>query len=255
MKITLIQTLLHWEDPAANRIHFSERIKSIGEKTDLIILPEMFSTGFTMAPQIVAEAANGETVKWMQQMAKQYDCAITGSLIITEKDKFYNRLLFVHPDGTIEKYDKRHLFGLANESEIFTAGKDKLTVNYKGWKICPLVCYDLRFPVFSRNVEEYDLLLYVANWPVARVQAWDTLLPARAVENMCYVAGVNRTGEDSNENEYNGHSHVYDFLGTPMNLLSEEEKNITVTLDKDALNEVRDKFGFLNDRDRFTLQD
>lgn len=253
MKITLIQSNLIWEGAKANRDNFTEKINSIHEQTDLIILPEMFTTGFTMNPGAVAETMEGETLQWLKQMAKSKGCAITGSLVIKENDSYYNRLVFVLPDGTVYTYDKRHLFSLAGEDEKYTAGKDKLIIEYKGCKICPLVCYDLRFPVFARNTEGYDLLLYVANWPESRIPAWDTLLPARATENMSYVVGVNRTGKDDKDNEHPGHSQVIDYLGTVLVKAVNHENIITITLDKNKQDKAREKFGFLNDRDSFTL--
>jgi omega-amidase len=253
MKISLIQTSLTWEDPQANRSNFGKLINRI-EATDLIVLPEMFATGFTMNPKVIAETMDGETVAWMKEIATEKNCAITGSLVINEGGNYYNRLLFVYPDGNIKTYNKRHLFSLAGEDKAYTAGSDKLIVNYKGWKICPLVCYDLRFPVFARNVEEYDLLLYVANWPSPRIFAWDTLLKARAIENMCYVAGVNRIGEDANGHPYPGHSRLLDCLGATVMEVSTIEGVFTVALDREKMLETRGKFGFLNDRDRFTLQ-
>lgn len=243
MKISLIQTSLTWENPQANRANFERLINSIGQ-TDLILLPEMFATGFTMKPQAVAETMDGETIAWMKEMAAAKDCAITGSLVIEENGRYYNRLLFVFPGGDIQTYDKRHLFTLAGEDKAYTAGTEKLIVEYKGWKICPLVCYDLRFPVFARNVEEYDLLLYVANWPSPRVFAWDTLLKARAIENMCYVAGLNRIGQDENGHAYPGHSQVLDCLGGIITDASGNEGVFTAVLDKESLLETRKKFGF-----------
>ncbi|MCW4469971.1 amidohydrolase [Flavobacterium sp. MFBS3-15] len=254
MKISLIQTALTWEDPQANRANFEKLINGIGA-TDLIILPEMFATGFTMKPEAAAETMGGATVAWMKEIAAAKDSAITGSLVIEENGNYYNRLLFVFPDGEIKTYNKRHLFSLAGEEKAYTAGTEKLIVEYKGWKICPQVCYDLRFPVFARNVEEYDLLLYVANWPSPRIFAWDTLLKARAIENMCYVAGVNRIGEDANGHPYPGHSQVLDCLGAMVADALGNEGAFSVELDREKMLETRKRFGFLNDRDRFTLQD
>lgn len=254
MKISLIQTSLQWEDHQANRQRFSELISQI-EETNMIILPEMFATGFTMNPEAVAETMDGESVKWMQAIAVRKQCAVTGSLVIKENGNYYNRLFFVYPNGEFKTYNKRHLFTLAGEHKKYTAGSEKLIVEYEGWKICPLVCYDLRFPVFARNVEGYDLLLFVANWPSPRVLAWDVLLQARAVENMCYVAGVNRVGQDSNGHNYPGHSQVFDSLGKPMLQISDNEEVYTVTINKEEMLENRKKLGFLNDRDSFILQD
>ncbi len=222
MKVAIIQTALIWENPNANRIQFEEKIRGIEQNVDLIVLPEMFSTGFTMNPETVAETMNGETISWMQTLAKHKNSAITGSLVIVENGKYYNRLVFVLPSGEIKHYDKRHLFSLAGEEKVYTKGKTKLIIEYKGFKICPLICYDLRFPVFSRNVEDYDVLLYVANWPKPRINAWNALLKARAIENMCYVVGVNRIGEDQNNHVYNGNSQVIDYLGETLDEANEK---------------------------------
>ena len=253
MKIALIQAPLVWENPKANRDYFEEKIKSVSDEIDLVILPEMFSTGFTMNSSEVFETMDGETISLLKKLAKAKNLAITGSLIIKENDMFYNRLVFVFPSGEIKKYDKRHLFSLAGEEKIYTSGTEKLIVEYKGWKICPLVCYDLRFPVFSRNVEEYDLLIYVANWPTQRIQAWNILLKARAVENICYTIGVNRIGEDGNDHPYSGNSQVVDFLGNSLLEPQLSEGIFTVELDKNKMLETREKLGFLNDKDLFSL--
>lgn len=261
LSVTLIQTPLVWENPEANRRFFSEKINTLTKHTDLIVLPEMFTTGFTMNASQNAETMEGETLKWMRKTAKEKNAAITGSLIIKETENYYNRLLFVFPDGKTEIYDKRHLFTLAGEDKIYTAGNSKLTVDFHGWKICPLICYDLRFPVWARNVENYDVLLYVANWPKVRIAAWDALLKARAVENMAYCIGVNRTGTDGPSTssgragvEYNGHSAVYDALGENISGgLQEQESAIHVTLEKNHIEEVRQKLKFLDDRDEFNI--
>jgi len=253
MKIALIQTFLSWENPIENRSHLAQKITGFMEDVDLIVLPEMFSSGFTMNPKAVAETMEGETVSWLQHMAKAKNCAITGSLIIEENGNYYNRLVFVFPSGEIQHYDKRHLFTLAGEDKVYTAGTQKLIVDYKGFKICPLVCYDLRFPVFSRNVENYDVLLYVANWPKPRVNAWDILLKARAVENMCYTIGVNRIGTDNNNHEYVGHSQAVDFLGNYIQKPQEIDGVFIVTLDKQQLLETRKKLAFLEDKDDFKI--
>lgn len=254
MKIALIQSSLFWENPKANRNHFEEKINAVTEKIDLIVLPEMFSTGFTMNPSAVAETMEGETIEWLQSLAKAKNTAITGSLVIKENDNFYNRLVFVFPSGETRFYDKRHLFTLAGEDKVYTSGKEKLFVEYLGWKICPLVCYDLRFPVFARNMEDYDVLIYVANWPKLRINAWNILLKARSVENMCYSIGVNRTGFDNNNFEYDGHSQAIDFMGNYILEPQETEGIFFVELNKEKLLEARDKFGFLNDRDAFELK-
>jgi predicted amidohydrolase len=255
MKIALIQSPLVWENPTANRNHFEEKINAITEKVDLIVLPEMFTTGFTMNPAAVFETMEGETIQWLQLVAKVKNSAITGSLIIKEKNNYYNRLVFVFPSGEIQFYDKRHLFTLAGEDKVYTSGNQKWIVDYLGWKICPLICYDLRFPVFARNIEDYDVLIYVANWPKPRINAWDILLKARSVENMCYTIGVNRTGLDDNNLEYVGHSQTVDFLG---NYILEPQEIVgvfIVELNKEKLLETRNKLGFLNDRDTFGLKD
>ncbi|HJR99918.1 MAG TPA: amidohydrolase [Flavobacterium sp.] len=253
MKIALIQSSLVWENPKSNRVYFEQKINGINESVNLIVLPEMFSTGFTMNPSVVAETMQGETVLWVQSLAKAKKTAITGSLVIEESGNFYNRMLFVFPSGEIQHYDKKHLFTLAGEDKVYTAGNQKLIVDYLGWKICPMVCYDLRFPVFSRNVENYDLLLYVASWPEKRIYAWDALLKGRAIENMSYVAGLNRTGVDGNELLYNGHSQLMDCLGDYIIKPQETEAVFVATLDYQKLLETRKKFGFLNDRDSFEL--
>ena len=189
--IALVQTDLIWENPKQNRENILEKIESITQKVDIIVLPEMFTTGFTMNAKSVAESMDGKTISWLQKTALKTNAAIVGSLIISEENKFFNRLVFVEPSGTVHHYDKRHTFTLAGEEKVYASGTKKIIVDYKGWKICPLVCYDLRFPVWARNVENYDLLLYVANWPKIRVAAWDALLKARAIENMAYCIGFN----------------------------------------------------------------
>ena len=253
MKIALIQAPLLWENPIQNRNYFEDKINSIRENVDLIVLPEMFTSGFTMNPKSVAEVMQGETVSWLQDLAKAKNAAITGSLVIEENGNFYNRLVFVLPSGEINTYDKKHLFTLAGEDKTYTSGTEKLLFEYKGFKICPLICYDLRFPVFARNTEEYDVLIYVANWPKPRINAWDALLKARAIENMCYTIGVNRIGEDPNQHHYPGHSQAIDFLGNYLIEPQENEGVFITTLNKNALLETRQKFGFLNDRDAFTM--
>ncbi|WP_324690440.1 nitrilase family protein [Flavobacterium cheonhonense] len=253
MKIALVQTNLIWENPIENRSHLAQKITGFMEEVDLIVLPEMFSSGFTMNPKAVAETMNGETIAWLQHLAKAKDCAITGSLVIEENGKYYNRLVFVYPNGELKTYDKRHLFTLAGEDKVYTAGKEKLIIEYKGFRICPLICYDLRFPVFARNVEDYDVLIYVANWPKPRINAWDILLKARAVENMSYAIGVNRIGMDENELEYVGHSQAVDFLGNYLLEAQETDGVFIVELDKEKLLETRSKLAFLKDKDSFKL--
>lgn len=254
MKVALIQSSLFWENPKANRNYFEEKINAINEKVDLIVLPEMFSAGFTMNPEIVFEKMEGETIQWLQTLAKAKNSAITGSLVIKENGNFYNRLVFIFPSGEIQFYDKRHLFTLAGEDKVYTSGSEKVIVEYLGWKICPLICYDLRFPVFARNTKDYDLLIYVANWPKTRINAWDILLKARSVENLCYTIGVNRVGFDNNNFEFDGHSQAVDFLGNYILEPQENEGIFIVELNKEKLFETRSKLGFLNDRDTFELK-
>lgn len=254
LNVTLIQSHLHWENPEANRLMFSEKIAAISEETNLIILPEMFTTGFSMNARQFAEMENGETLHWMQRIAAEKDAAVTGSIMINEGGKYYNRLYFVFPDGSFGSYNKRHAFTLAGEERVYSVGKEKLVIEYRGWKICPLICYDLRFPVWSRNTEGYDVLIYVANWPVKRISAWNALLKARAIENMAYCIGVNRVGLDANNHEYNGHSGVYNVLGEIVSETNYEQEFVeTITLDKTHVEEMRKKLQFLNDRDNFTL--
>jgi predicted amidohydrolase len=253
MKIALIQTSLIWENPNENRSLIQYKINAISQYVDLIVLPEMFTSGFTMNPKNVAETMQGETILWLKDVAKTKNCAITGSLVIEENGNYFNRLVFVFPNGKIQYYDKRHLFTLAGEDKVYTSGTEKLIVTYKGFKICPLICYDLRFPVFSRNVEDYDVLIYVANWPKLRVNAWDILLKARAVENMSYVIGVNRIGIDDNNHEYVGHSQAVDFLGNYIVEPYETEDIFILELSKEKMLETRSKLAFLNDKDAFEI--
>lgn len=253
LKITIIQSELHWENPEANLKMFTEKIDDIKNQTDLIILPEMFSTGFSMNSENLAEPTDGKTFQWMVSQAKKHQSAITGSIIISEKGKYYNRLFFVFPDGNFKTYDKKHTFTYANEDKAYSKGSKRLAVNYKGWKICPLVCYDLRFPVWSRNTEDYDVLIYVANWPKVRTVAWETLLRARAIENMAYCIGVNRVGTDGNNHEYIGHSAVYDVLGKQISSSAFDEFTETVALEKEHIVKNRNRFHFLDDQDSFQL--
>ena len=255
LNIVGIQADLSWENPAENRAFFEKQINSLSENTDLVVLPEMFTTGFTMNPEKVAEKMNGETITWMQKMASKKQVAITGSLVIEDDNTYYNRLVFVHPSGNIETYDKRHSFTLAGEDKVYNSGDKILIVSYKGWRICPLICYDLRFPVWARNTENYDLLIFMANWPVTRIKAWDTLLKARAIENMSYTIGINRTGKDANNYEYSGNSLVIDYLGEELSALPKNEVGILkATLVKSDQKKIREKLGFLNDRDAFEIK-
>ncbi|MCG3167927.1 MAG: Omega-amidase YafV [Bacteroidia bacterium] len=270
LKITLVQTQLHWESVEKNISMFDELLNAVKEQTDLIVLPEMFSTGFTMNTA-VAETMQGKSIIWLKEKAKEKNCVITGSLMIKENGKNYNRLIWMQPDGSFETYNKRHLFRMANEQNHFTAGDKKLITTLKGWKICPLICYDLRFPVWSRNkvkskiksekseVEhnslEYDLLLYVANWPARRSLAWNMLIPARAVENQSYVVAVNRIGGDGHDVDYSGDSAVYNPLGEKLSSIKPNENtHETITLSRKFLQDYRDKFPAAMDADDFELK-
>lgn len=254
LSVTLLQTELHWEDAEANRAMFTKKMDAIEGETDLIVLPEMFTTGFSMNAEKLAEPTHGPTVQWMAQHARQHKAAVTGSVIVREDGAYFNRLFFVFPDGTYQTYDKKHTFTLAGEHKVYSAGKQRLVVDYLGWKICPLVCYDLRFPVWARNTVDYDVLLYVANWPQKRVAAWDALLKARAIENMSYCIGVNRIGDDGNGHPYVGHSAVYDVLGNQLSTIAwESDFTETVVLEKEHINHLREQLRFLIDRDSFQL--
>lgn len=250
LRITLVQSHLHWENPKENRNHL-DALMSKAKETDIFILPELFSTAFSVTCQ--GEAMNGESMQWLSTLAQQKQACVVGSLIIAENGKKYNRLIWMNPDGTYFQYDKRHLFGLMNEGDYFKAGKDRLIIDFKGWKICPLICYDLRFPVFSRNNENFDLLLYVANWPVSRIDHWDKLLVARAIENQCYVAAVNRVGQDINGVEFNGHSSLIDYNGQLIYKEVEKEQVKTLTIDKTDLMNGRSRLPFLKDMDSFSI--
>ncbi|NJB71230.1 putative amidohydrolase [Saonia flava] len=252
LKTALIQASLTWEDPLVNRKTFSKKILETSNDVDLIILPEMFTTGFTMSPKHIDHGEGLKTVEWMQAEASAKNAALVGSIVFQENNQFYNRLFFVKPNGEVSFYDKRHTFTLAGEDKIYTAGTSKLIVEYKGFRICPFVCYDLRFPVWARNTDFYDVLIYVANWPKPRINAWDALLKARAIENMSYCIGVNRIGKDSNGHEYNGHSAVYNTLGEEL-IFSEKEEVLYANLEKEHIKKTRGKLKFLDDRDEFTL--
>ncbi len=264
LTISLIQTNLHWENKQANLALLSQKIESIQEKTEVIILPEMFSTGFSMHPEMLAEKMDGQTMQWMKTIAADKKIILTGSLIIEENEKYFNRLIWMLPNGEYGYYDKRHLFAYANEHMHFTAGSKRLIAQVKGWKINLMVCYDLRFPVWARQSPspnlspgvkglEYDVLIFVANWPEKRNHAWETLLQARAIENQCFVIGVNRVGEDGNKICYTGNSMIVDPLGEIRYQKENEEDIFTYTLQKEKLNEVRDKFPFWKDADEFNL--
>lgn len=252
LSVTLIQSDLIWEDPSKNLKAFSEKLKSINRPTDLIILPEMFTTGFSIHAKALAQKMDGTTVNWLLTQAKLLNAVVLGSLIIEEYGNYYNRFIVAFPDGSLKHYDKHHLFTLADEHKTYTAGQKLITFDYKGWKICPLICYDLRFPIWARNTSNYDVLIYIASWPKPRIEAWDTLLKARAIENMSYVVGVNRVGTDSNKLEYPGHSVIFNCLGKKLtNSISYKEEIIYLKIEKASLLKVREKLQFLNDRDNF----
>tara|TARA_R100001369_G_scaffold92084_1_gene135401 strand:- start:18222 stop:18992 length:771 start_codon:yes stop_codon:yes gene_type:complete len=253
LKVALIQSPLEWENPTKNREHFSKKLDTLYSEVDLVILPEMFTTAFTMTPWNIAKEEGEVTVKWMQKEAERKNVALTGSMVYCEDGHYYNRLWFVEPDGKSSFYDKRHTFTLAGEDKIYNKGEKRMVIDYKGFRICPLICYDLRFPVWARNTENYDVLIYVANWPQPRVNAWDALLRARAIENMAYVIGVNRIGTDNTGHNYSGHSTVNDVFGEPI-VFSTEEKILYATLDKRHISEAREKLKFLEDRDHFSLK-
>ena len=257
LKITLIQSNLHWENCEMNLEQFSKKTSLISEQTDLIVLPEMFTTGFSMQPERLAESMTGKTVNWMKEQAQLKQCVITGSFICEENGNYYNRLVWMKPDGNYSAYDKRHLFSMANEDKHYAAGSKKIIEEIKGWKICPLICYDLRFPIWSRNqkTNPYDVLIYVANWPERRAYPWKTLLLARAIENQSYVVGVNRVGNDGNEIYHSGDSTIINFKGeiiskTPVH----EEFTETISVSYSELEEFRKQFPVLNDADDFEIK-
>ena len=255
LKITIFQGYLFWENTDKNLQNISLRLSGIREKTELIILPEMFNTGFSMNAANLAEPMGGKTMQWMQKTANQYNCVVTGSIIIKENNKYYNRLIWMRPDGTHVHYDKRHLFALGKEDETYTAGDKKLIVELNGWKICPMICYDLRFPVWMRNVdEEYDLLIIVANWPERRALHWRTLIPARAVENQAYVIGVNRVGHDGHEVYHSGDSTCISPMGDVIYYKRDEEDLYTFTISGDDPEKTRRALQFLKDADKFQIK-
>ncbi len=253
MRVTLIQTNLHWENPTANREMFSAKFANLSGNTDLVVIPEMFTTGFSMRSKELAETMEGPTVHWMKASAFELGAAITGSMIIREGDDFFNRLLWATPTGEIFHYDKKHLFTLAGEQKHFAPGTERIVIDYMGWKICPLICYDLRFPVWSRNTEDYDLLIYVASWPDRRREAWQTLLKARAIENQCYTIGVNRVGEDGSNLSYAGDSTLIDFAGKSLLAVETVEGEFTAEISLPKRQDFIEKLPFLADRDQFTL--
>jgi predicted amidohydrolase len=253
LNICMLQCDLHWEDAQKNRSQIEDHLATV-QDVDLILLPEMFSTGFSVESAHLVETMDGETINWMKTLAQNKAAAVCGSIMIKENGNIYNRLLWVESNGTIQHYDKRHLFSLINEEKHFTAGTERLIIEYKGWKICPLICYDLRFPVFSRNDVDYELLIYIANWPDKRIGAWNALLKARAIENQSYVVGLNRVGEDGYKAVYSGHSQVIDADGDLISVAPENEVGLVeFTLTKKHLLKLRTRLPFLNDRDEFEL--
>lgn len=260
LTVAILQSDLHWENVDANLAMFEEKIWSISEPVDLIVLPEMFNTGFSMTPEKLAEVPGLKTHKWLLQMASQKKALVGGSYIVKEGTDYFNRFFMAFPDGTYQTYDKRHLFSLAKEEMFFKGGTERLIFEYKAWKICPLVCYDLRFPAWAKNrfdetqqTFDYDLLIYVASWPKPRIAAWDTLLKARAIENQAYTLGCNRIGEDGNGYAYVGHSGIYDYLGEQLDFIQDQEGIIIQKLNQSAQNEFRTKFPFVADSDQFSI--
>ena len=255
LRVTMIQADLAWQDPAANRHALAAHFRGLQGHTDLIVLPEMFSTGFSMDAAELAETMDGPTVGWLREEAAAMGCAITGSLIVRdEQGRHFNRLLWASPRGELVHYDKRHLFRMAREHEHYASGDRRLIVELKGWRICPMVCYDLRFPVWSRNRGDYDVLIYVANWPSRRRAAWTALLRARAIENLCYVIGVNRVGRDGNGASYTGDSAAIDYLGETLGGDRGGDFTETVVLDRETLQMWRRDFPAHLDADEFELK-
>jgi omega-amidase len=261
LTITTIQTNLYWEDKRSNLKMLEEKIDAIPEKTEIVVLPEMFTTGFSLQSHLLAEKMDGETIDWMKGVSRKNGVVLTGSIIIEDEGNFYNRLIWMLPTGDFGYYDKRHLFAFANENEFYTPGKKRLIASVKGWKINLQICFDLRFPVWARQQKqqtenpkpEYDLIINVANWPSKRSHAWKTLLCARAIENQCYVVGVNRVGTDGNGVYHSGNSLVIDPLGEVLYHVADEEDISTIVLQKEKLQETRERFPFLKDADGFTI--
>lgn len=252
MNIKLLQTDIVWQKPEANRNHVENLIDPLSDSTDLVVLPEMFTTGFCTSPKGAAEKADTDTLLWMQSIALRRNMALAGSLATEENGKYYNRLYFVKPDGSYVAYNKRHLFTFAGEHKEYTAGEERVVVEYHGFRILLQICYDVRFPVYSRNRGDYDMIIYVANWPTVRLDAWNTLVRARAIENLCYVAAVNRTGSDPYV-KYNGGTALYDFMGKTIAEAGTEEGIVSGTIDMQDLIRFRSKFPALQDADQFKL--
>lgn len=255
LHLAFIQTSLIWENPEENLLQFSSKIKEIKQAFDVLVLPEMFTTGFTMNTSCFSIENQNKTLTWMKKIAAEKDACVIGSVIHKEDEAYFNRLWVVFPSGKSLYYDKKHLFTLAKEHISYSPGTKQLLFEYKGWRIAPFICYDLRFPVWSRNTNDYDLLLYVANWPKTRVEAWNTLLKARAIENMSYCLGVNRSGKDGKDFDYSGNSAVYDMLGKQLSGKNNQftEFSTVVELSYSDLHKTREKLGFLNDQDSFVI--
>jgi omega-amidase len=252
INISLIQSRLRWREPAGNRSNLESKLQDLGD-TNLIVFPETFTTGFMAETSQTDEEMTGETVSWMQSISVKHDAAVTGSVVIQDGGR-RNRLLFVTPDGDVQFYDKRHLFAFAGEDKRYVAGQERKIFNYLGWRICPQICYDLRFPVWCRYRDDYDLLLFVANWPGKRIDAWSSLLKARAIENQCYVAAVNRVGKDGNDFEYPGASAVYDPLGETLLKLGPEEETATTEISLSQVKSVREQLPFYREAEHFELR-
>jgi len=254
IRITWLQTPLHWQNPEANLEMFSRKLKNIPEGTDLLVLPEMFTTGFSMEAEKLAEDMSGPGIHWLEQKAADKGCVITASLIIRDRGRYFNRLIWMRPDGTFCHYDKRHLFRMAGEHRFFSPGNHRVVTELKQWRIRPLICYDLRFPVWSRSLDDTDILIYIANWPEARSRAWKILLPARAVENQCYALGVNRVGKDGKGLAYSGDSGLYDAKGETIRMCPPHTEGMeTAVLSWKGLQNFRSKFQAALDADRFEV--
>lgn len=260
LRVSLVQAATHWHDAKANRVMYGELVRPLAGSTDLVVLPEAFTSGFTNDTLANAEGMDGVTVRWMGALASEVNAVVTGSVVIRDGDRFVNRLVWMRPDESYAVYDKRHLFRMANEHERYAGGDTRLVVELNGWRVCPMVCYDLRFPVFMRNSMradlgrmDYDLLLFVANWPAPRRGPWRTLLRARAIENLCYSVGVNRVGRDGNGLDYAGDSAAIDFVGEALVDLDDRAQVVTTTLSASALNAHRERFPAWRDADAFTL--
>lgn len=255
LNIAIFQLNLVWENPAANRAKIDQLLQKLSETTDVVFLPEMFTTGFSMNVSELAETMDGQTLQWLKERSREHQLALCGSLIIKENDQYFNRLIFVEPSGDVHFYNKRHLFTMGDEESHFQNGTERLVVQYKGWRICPLICYDLRFPVWSRNRNEYDLLVYSANWPQNRNDVWNTLLKARAIENQCYVVGANRVGVDGQKIAYSGNSQIFDAKGSLLTGLNDDnEMIVSAEISFSELAKFRNSFPVLNDADSFYLE-